>query len=146
MYKYKNIFLLCMIKQPWERINSFVVIKYILLSSYSGPKTPAPNLLSICYKIQFVPDTVCARYNLCPIQFVPDTICVWYKLCRYKLCRYNLCQYNLFPIQFVPIQFVHEPFKSILFSLNTISLQFNLHYNLCHLTANSLYPCVTDKK
>ena len=42
---------------------------------------------TICYKIQFVPDTVCARYNLCPIQIVPIQIV---------------------PIQFVPIQFVPD--------------------------------------
>jgi hypothetical protein len=46
-------------------------------------------------RIQFVPDTICSRYNLFPIQYVPDTICSRYNLCRYNLCRYKLCRYNL---------------------------------------------------
>ncbi len=37
------------------------------------------------FPIQFVPDTICSRYNLCR-----------YNLCRYTLCRYNLCRYNLY--------------------------------------------------
>jgi hypothetical protein len=43
--------------------------------------------------IQFVPDTICSRYNLCPIQFVPI----------------KFVPIQIVPIQFVPIQFVHEP-------------------------------------
>jgi hypothetical protein len=42
------------------------------------------------FPIQFVPDTICSRYNLCRYNLCR------YNLCRYKLCRYNLCRYNLY--------------------------------------------------
>jgi hypothetical protein len=43
--------------------------------------------------LQYVPDTVCSRYNLFPIQFVPI----------------QFVPIQIVPIQSVPIQFVHEP-------------------------------------
>ncbi len=45
-YKYMYVFLLCMMKQPWERINSFVVIKYIFDVVLFWPKNPLSR--SVC--------------------------------------------------------------------------------------------------
>ena len=40
--------------------------------------------------IQFVSDTNCSRYNLCPIQFVPDTICAD-TICADTNCADTIC-------------------------------------------------------
>ncbi len=61
--------------------------------------------------IQFVPDTNCSRYNLCPIQFVPDIICSRYNWCPIQFVPIQFVPMQIVPIQFVPIQFVHEPFE-----------------------------------
>ncbi len=45
---------------------------------------------TICYKIQFVPDTICSRYSLFPIQFVTDTICAD-TICADTNCADTIC-------------------------------------------------------
>ncbi len=57
-----------------------------------------------------MPDTICARYSLCPIQFASDTNCADTKcadtICADTICsRYNLCRYNLYMNHYLEVRF-----------------------------------------
>ncbi len=103
-------FLVCLLiisyGQLWFQETGYLLsssLALLLSNCFGNPSLFAIYVLCIymsCW-LSRKPDTICARYSLCPIQFVSDTNCADTNcadtICADTICsRYNFYRYNLY--------------------------------------------------